>query len=85
MCYMARIGVRELRNDVSGLLRRVESGERLTVTVNGREVARLVPLDERPEFKPWGWFEKIPLADAALASDLRGALGAETTDDLTGA
>jgi len=79
---MAKIGVRELRNDVSGVLRRVELGERLTVTVNGREVAQLVPLDERPSFKSWEWFEKVPRADAALGADLRKASGAETTDDL---
>ncbi len=35
---------RELRNDVSGVLRRVEAGEEFVVTVRGRPVAELRPL-----------------------------------------
>lgn len=35
---------RELRNDVSGVLRRVEAGEEFIVTVSGRPVAELRPL-----------------------------------------
>jgi prevent-host-death family protein len=35
---------RELRNQVSSVLRRVEQGERFTVTVGGRPVAELGPL-----------------------------------------
>lgn len=41
------VGVRELRQNASALLRRVEAGERLRVSVNGREVAELVPLGRR--------------------------------------
>jgi prevent-host-death family protein len=78
------IGVRELRNDVSGLLRRVEAGERFTVTVNGRPVAQLVPLDDRPRFRSWEWFQRVPKADPGLASDLREMLGGETTADVRG-
>lgn len=37
------VGVRELRQHASEVLRRVEDGERLTVTVSGRDVAILVP------------------------------------------
>ncbi|MGH3889457.1 MAG: type II toxin-antitoxin system Phd/YefM family antitoxin [Pseudonocardiaceae bacterium] len=33
---MTEIPLRELRNDTSGVLRRVEDGERFTVTVSGR-------------------------------------------------
>jgi prevent-host-death family protein len=79
---MTRVGVRELRNEVSAILRRVEAGERLTVTVRGRDVAQLVPLDERPRFRSWEWFESAPRADAALTRELQAALGMETTDDL---
>ncbi|MGH3472552.1 MAG: type II toxin-antitoxin system Phd/YefM family antitoxin [Nocardioidaceae bacterium] len=39
----------ELRNTVSEVLRRVESGERLTVTVDRRPVAEIVPLRRRKE------------------------------------
>jgi prevent-host-death family protein len=37
------ISVRELRKTVGAVLRRVEGGERVTVTVHRRPVAELVP------------------------------------------
>lgn len=39
----ARVGVRELRQNLSVYLRRVERGETLDVTEHGRLVARLAP------------------------------------------
>ena len=39
----ARVGVRELRQNLSKYLDRVKGGEDLVVTEHGREVARLVP------------------------------------------
>jgi prevent-host-death family protein len=42
---LARIGVRELRNSVAAVVRRAASGERLVVTVDGRPVAQLGPLE----------------------------------------
>ena len=44
------VGVRELRNRVAGVLRRVESGDTVVITVDGRPVARLSPL--RPDGSP---------------------------------
>ena len=41
----ARVGVRELRQNLSVHLRRVRAGERLEVTERGRPVAALVPID----------------------------------------
>lgn len=41
---MNTIGLRELRQKASEVVRRVESGEELTITVAGRPSARLVPL-----------------------------------------
>jgi prevent-host-death family protein len=41
---MTVIPQRELRNDISSVLRRAEQGERFTITVNGRPVAELGPL-----------------------------------------
>ncbi|OFW79131.1 MAG: hypothetical protein A2Z48_04760 [Actinobacteria bacterium RBG_19FT_COMBO_70_19] len=41
-----RVGVRELRQNLSKYLRRVERGERLEVTEHGRPVAVLAPLGE---------------------------------------
>ena len=49
MCYMAhtrRIGVRELRQNLSVHLRRVIAGETFEVTERGRTVAVLSPLHE---------------------------------------
>jgi len=41
---MTRVGVRELRQRASELLRRVESGETIEITDRGRPVALLAPL-----------------------------------------
>ncbi|MDE3103227.1 MAG: type II toxin-antitoxin system prevent-host-death family antitoxin [Chloroflexota bacterium] len=40
-----RVGVRELKNELSAYLRRVNGGESVVVTDHGRPVARLVPPD----------------------------------------
>ena len=40
-----RVGVRELRNQVAAVVRRAEGGERIVVTVDGRPVAQLGPLE----------------------------------------
>jgi prevent-host-death family protein len=77
---VGQIGVRELRNDTAAILRRVEAGERLTITVSARPVAELVPLEERPTFRTWEWFQQIPKSDPGLAEELRELLGHETTD-----
>lgn len=45
MCYMAeRVGIRELRQNLTRWLRRVENGESFEVTDRGRPVAELRPL-----------------------------------------
>jgi prevent-host-death family protein len=44
---MTSVGVRELRQRASELLRRVEAGETIEVTDRGRPVAALVPLPAR--------------------------------------
>ena len=38
---------RELRNDISSVLRRVEAGEEFVVTVSGRAVAELRPVQRQ--------------------------------------
>ena len=43
---MEQIGVRELRQHASRWLQRVEAGEGFLVTVRGRPVAKLVPVEE---------------------------------------
>lgn len=49
---MATVGLRELRQDASELVRRVEAGEEITISVAGRPSAVLVPV--RPtRWRPW--------------------------------
>ncbi len=81
---MDQIAARELRNDVSAVLRRVEAGEELTITVSGRPTARLVPIQRRPASIPWGVFAEAMTrvaADPALADELAEML-TDTTDDV---
>lgn len=74
------IPLRELRNDTSAVLRRVEDGERFTVTVSGRPVAQLVPLPRRKSYLTW---EELTAAqaDPGLDDELREMLP-DTTDDI---
>ncbi len=81
---MPDVPSRELRNDVSAVLRRVEAGERLRVTVSGRPVAELVPLSRREQSIPWDVFIRERerwRADAGLLRELADLLPG-TTDDL---
>ena len=47
MVIVSAIAQKELRNNVSEVLRRAEAGEILTVTVAGRPVAELGPVHSR--------------------------------------
>ena len=49
---MGTIGLRELRQDASALVRRVEGGEQIDITVAGRLAARLVPAGPK-RWLPW--------------------------------
>jgi prevent-host-death family protein len=86
MCY-ARIvsndvSVRELRNHTAEVLRRVEAGERLRVTVDRRPVAELAPLPSRDVWVPRGRvLDALVQADTGLGEDLGEAL-ADTVDEL---
>jgi prevent-host-death family protein len=88
MCYTARVtqvGSRALRNELRSLLQRVEQGEDVTITVDGRPVAVLRPLAH----SHLRWISRADFAahvlprqaDHALAQELR-ALAPETTDSL---
>jgi prevent-host-death family protein len=44
---------RQLRNNTADLLRRVEAGERLRITVHGHPVAELVPVEQAGPFVPF--------------------------------
>ena len=81
---MDAIPSRELRNDIAAVLRRVERGESLTITVSGRPVARLGPLTRRPPAMPAATLLAaldLVAADRGLTADLAEILG-DTTDDV---
>ncbi|WP_034393662.1 type II toxin-antitoxin system Phd/YefM family antitoxin [Candidatus Microthrix parvicella] len=82
---MARVASGELRSHTRALLKRVDAGEEITVTVNGREVAHMVPVDRRSKYFAREELirEVLPHpADPALRDELTDLLGTETTDDL---
>ena len=86
MCYGRRVSddvsVRELRNHTAEVLRRVEAGERLRVTVDRRPVAELVPLPSRATWVPrQRVLGGLIQADAALREELAAALP-DTIDEL---
>jgi prevent-host-death family protein len=76
------VSVRELRNHTAEVLRRVEAGEHLRVTVDRRPVAELVPLPSRTT-----WvgrhrvLDGLTQADAGLREELNLAL-LDTVDEL---
>ena len=82
---MTEIASRELRNDTAGVLRRVQSGEDVVITVNGRRVAQLLPI--RAARRRWLPREELARrlrlhqADPRLRADLVDIAG-ETTEDL---
>jgi prevent-host-death family protein len=68
---MATVPQRELRNNTAELLRRVERGERVTITVHGHPIADLVPIERPSSFVPF----------AEIADGLRGLLPVRTRLD----
>jgi prevent-host-death family protein len=69
---MADVSSRELRNRTAEVLRRVEAGERVRISVNRRPVAELVPL-ERTSWTSGAAVERIVAeapADAGLLEDI---------------
>jgi len=76
------VSVRELRNHTAEVLRRVEAGERLRVTVDRHPVAELAPLPARSTWVPRRRaLEAMVQADAGLRAELDDALP-DTVDEL---
>lgn len=75
---------RELRNDIAAVLREVEAGNTLRITVRGKPTAELVPVSEEPSFlspeQVASLLSEAPL-DPGFEADLDAALG-ETIDEL---
>jgi prevent-host-death family protein len=82
---MATVATRDLRNDTASVLRRVQAGEEIIITVNGKPVAQLLPLPRSGR----RWVARADLArrlrtaqaDPGLRRDL-ARLAGDTTDDL---
>lgn len=69
---VTEVSARDLRNHTAAILRRVEAGERLRVTVSRRPVAELAPLG-RPSWISGAAFERVlreAPADRGLLDDL---------------
>ncbi len=81
---MTDVASRELRNSTRALLDRVESGETITITVDGRPTAVLAPVGHRPRWLARTEFTATILehqADSGLTDDLADLAG-EMTDEL---
>lgn len=75
------ISIRELRNSTSSVVAKLEAGERLTLTVNRRPVADILPHTEHRD--PWVSSAELRRivseapADASLLDDLADVREAE--------
>ncbi len=81
---MTVVASRELRNQTRQLLDRAAAGEEITISVDGREVAALVPIARAPRFMPRAQFLRLfdgHQADPALTDKLRDMMP-DTTDDI---
>ena len=82
---MTEVASRELRNQTRAVLDRVEAGEHITITVDGKPIATLEPVRSRPQWVGRDEFVRQVLrhqADAGLRADL-ASLGTDSTDDLS--
>lgn len=78
---MSEVASRALRNQTRALLDRVAAGEEITITVDGKAVARLEPVARRPRWiRSDDLLARLVQADAGLAAELRD-LASDTTDD----
>lgn len=82
---MARnVSIRELRNSTSRVVAKLEAGERLTLTVNRRPVADILPhVEQRDPWVPSSELRRIvseASADPGLLDDLADVRGAELDD-----
>lgn len=85
LVHMARnVSIRELRNSTAGVISELEAGERLTLTVNRRPVADILPhVEQRDPWVPSSELRRIVReapADPGLLEDLAEIRGDEIDD-----
>jgi prevent-host-death family protein len=69
MCYMETVGIRELRQNASALLARVEAGGvSIEITNHGHPVARLIPIPRQAQLS------RAQLIEAGVLRPGRGDL-----------
>lgn len=81
---MTNVASRELRNNTRSLLSRVESGEQIMITVDGRPVAQLVPISDRSRWMSRTDFVSSIVAnqaDPGLSDELAQLAGGFTDDE----
>lgn len=86
LVHMGReVSIRDLRNSTASVVAELEAGERLTLTVNRRPVADILP--HVAERSPWvpsaelrSILEEAP-ADPGLLDDLAGVRNVELVDE----
>lgn len=72
------IPLRELRNNISKVMREVEEGARFRVTVNGRPVADLTPVSKKRTWVPRAELRQIlrdSPPDPTFKADVDSAIG----------
>lgn len=78
------VSIRDLRNSTAAVVKQLEAGERLTLTVNRRPVADIVPhTEDRDPWVPAAELRRIVRdapADPGLLDDLADIRGAELDD-----
>lgn len=78
------VSIRDLRNSTAAVVKQLEAGERLTLTVNRRPVADIVPhTEDRDPWVPAAELRRIVRdapADPGLLDDLVDIRGAELDD-----
>lgn len=79
------ISIRELRNSTAAVVSKIEAGERLTLTVNRRPVADILPhVEERDPWVPAAELREIVRetpSDPGLLTDLAEVRDAEIDGD----
>ena len=79
--FMASTGIRELKDNLSRFIRRIEAGERIAITAHGRVVAELVPPGTRTKADSPSRFEEL-IANGVIRPPLEAGDPTEDWPDI---